>query len=141
MDAAGTWRSACVTRAQTIADGTRMIDLVVEGRAPQLTPGCRADLVVAISGTPAIRTFRCIPAPDGRIRLIVEAADCDGRRFMWSLIEGATVRLSLAGDRQVEAGVSRHRPVPSHTERSTARSANEEPEPGAQPVVANSSVI
>lgn len=96
MAAGPEWRQACVTRAQTIARDLRMIDLAIEGPLPRIRPGSRADIVVAIEGVPAIRSFHCIAAPHGRVRITVGTGDTDGAlRFMWSLVEGATVRMTV----------------------------------------------
>ena len=89
------WRYACVTRAQTIASGMRMIDLAIEGPLPRIAPRSSADFAVAICGVPAIRAFDCIPAPNGRIRVTIGSGDDDGLRFMWSLVEGAVVRMTV----------------------------------------------
>ena len=89
------WRYACVTRAQTIARGMRMIDLAIEGPLPRIAPRSSADFAVAICGVPAIRAFDCIPAPNGRIRVTIGSGDDDGLRFMWSLVEGAVVRMTV----------------------------------------------
>lgn len=94
MAGGATWRYACVTRAQTIAGGVRMIDLAMEGPLPRMAPRSSVDFAVAICGVPAIRAFDCIPAPNGRIRVTVESGDDDGLRFMWSLVEGAVVRMT-----------------------------------------------
>jgi vanillate O-demethylase ferredoxin subunit len=91
------WRRACVTRAQTIARGVRIIDLAVDGRLPRIAPGGFADFMVAQGGAPAVRSFDCIPAPHGRVRITIGTPDHDddGLRFMWSLVEGAAVRMRV----------------------------------------------
>lgn len=106
------WRYACVTRAQTIASGVRMIDLAMEGSLPRIAPRSSVDFAVAICGVPAIRAFDCIPAPNGRIRVTVGSGDDDGLRFMWSLVEGAVVRMTVPKTRlesktSTRAGLSR----------------------------------
>lgn len=97
MGDSGHWRYACVTRAQTVARGMRVIDLAIEGPPPRLGTGSRARFAVAVGGAPAIRTFDCIPAPNGRIRVTVHSPDEgeEGLRFMWSLIEGAIIRMTI----------------------------------------------
>ncbi|MEX0956869.1 MAG: hypothetical protein WDZ83_16860 [Rhizobiaceae bacterium] len=107
------WRYACVTRAQTIASGMRMIDLAMDGPLPRMAPRSITDFAVAICGVPAIRAFDCIPAPNGRIRVTVGSVEDDGLRFMWSLVEGAVVRMTVPKtrferDRAAPPGFSRH---------------------------------
>jgi hypothetical protein len=89
------WRYACVTRAQTIARGTRMIDLAVEGRLHGIPSRSRAHFAVIIGGRQAVRSYDCIAAPNGLVRAVLEAGADDGLRFMWSLVEGAVLRMAL----------------------------------------------
>ncbi len=105
------WRQAVVTRAQTIARGLRMIDLALEGRLPTLSPHSSAEIAVPTGDTAATRTFDCIPAPNGQIRVTVGSGNDEGLRFMWSLVEGAVVRMSVAGTRAAGAtGLERPQP-------------------------------
>jgi hypothetical protein len=114
MAGSSNWRYACVTRAQTVASGMRMIDLAIEGPPPRIAPRSSADFAVAICGVPAIRAFACIPAPNGRIRVTVDSGDDDGLRFMWSLVEGAVVRMTVPKtppERIATAGTGISRPA------------------------------
>jgi len=97
------WRYAVVTRAQTIARGTRMIDLALEGRLPKIAPHSRTDIAIAIGDASVTRTFDCIPAPNGQIRVTVGSGDDKGLRFMWSLVEGAVVRMTVPESRLAHA--------------------------------------
>lgn len=95
------WLQACVTRAQTIADGVRLIEIAVEGRVAPFEPGSHTEVEVWIDGAPAIRSYTCIPAAPGRLRLAVRqhAQSRGGSRFMWSLIEGSPLRVTVPENR------------------------------------------
>ncbi len=91
------WRSACVTATATIAEGVRMVEFAVEGMLPAFEPGSHLEVEVAIAGRPALRSYTCLPAPPGRLRVAVgrHANSRGGSRFMWSLIEGARLRVTV----------------------------------------------
>ncbi|MBO6540299.1 MAG: hypothetical protein JJ969_12995 [Rhizobiaceae bacterium] len=87
-------RLACVTRAQTVADGRRMIDFVLEGGAPHASGALRAQFLGG--GAARIEAFDCIRAPRNQLRIMVAPAANAAERFLWSLIEGAVIEVALA---------------------------------------------
>jgi ferredoxin-NADP reductase len=95
------WRSAIVTATVTIAEGVRMIELAVDGALPPFEPGSHLEVEVQIAGRPAIRSYTCLPAPAGRVRVAVRRHENSrgGSRFMWQLIEGAPVRVTVPVNR------------------------------------------
>lgn len=95
------WRHAVVTRAQTISQGVRLIEFAVEGDLPAFEPGSHTTVEVVIDGGRAKRSYTCIPCDSGRIRVAVKHHDNSrgGSRFMWSLIEGAKLRVTVPDNR------------------------------------------
>lgn len=93
------WRHACVVRAQTIAAGLRMVEFAVEGGLPAFGQGARTRVLAAEPGFAAICSYVCVNVGQGRMRVLVaggsDAGGSGGARFMWSLVEGARVRLTL----------------------------------------------
>ena len=90
-------RLACVTRAQTVADGRRMIDFVLEGGAPRASGALRAQFLGG--GAAHIEAFDCIRAPRNQLRIMVAPAASAAERFLWSLIEGAIIEVALIVER------------------------------------------
>ncbi|MXN67176.1 2Fe-2S iron-sulfur cluster binding domain-containing protein [Stappia sp. GBMRC 2046] len=95
------WRGAVVTRAQSIADGIRLIEFAVEGGLPPFEPGSHVSVEVMIEGAPAIRSYTCVSSDAGHIRLAVKRHENSrgGSRFMWTLVEGARLRITLPENR------------------------------------------
>ncbi|NRG18555.1 oxidoreductase [Rhizobiales bacterium] len=95
------WRNAVVTRAQAIADGIRLIELSVEGGLPPFEPGSHVSVEVMVDGMPAIRSYTCVSSDAGHIRLAVKRHEHSrgGSRFMWTLIEGAKLRVTVPENR------------------------------------------
>lgn len=89
------WRNACVVRAQTIADGLRMVEFAVEGGLAPFGQGARTRIRAVQPGLEAICAHACVYAGEGRMRVLVAGSEGGaGARFMWSLVEGACVRLT-----------------------------------------------
>lgn len=95
------WREGCVVRAQTIATDVRLIEMAVEGALPPFEPGMHTTIQVKIGDVVGIRSYTCLPAPPGRLRMAVKrhANSRGGSSFMWSLIEGAKVRVTVPENR------------------------------------------
>jgi hypothetical protein len=89
------WRNACVVRAQTIAANLRMIEFAVEGGLPAFGQGARTCVRAVEPGIAVICSHVCVHVGEGRMRVLVAGPEGGrGERFMWSLIEGARVRLT-----------------------------------------------
>lgn len=95
------WRDGIVTRTERIAEGVRLIELAVTGEIPPFEPGCHTTIEVDIGGNKAERSYTCIPATHGTIRVAVKSHEKSrgGSRFMWALKEGARVRLTSPENR------------------------------------------
>ena len=91
-----TWRNACVVRAQTIAANLRMIEFAVEGGLSAFGQGARTQVCAAEPGFAAICSHVCVYVGQERMRVLVAGGEGgNGARFMWSLVEGARVRLTV----------------------------------------------
>ncbi len=95
------WRRATVTALEDVADGVRMVDFALEGSLPRFDPGSHTNLRVTINGEPAIRTYTCLPAAPGTLRIAVKlhAQSRGGSRFIWNLQEGDTLEMSVPENR------------------------------------------
>ncbi|MDQ0313698.1 PDR/VanB family oxidoreductase [Amorphus orientalis] len=95
------WRDAKVVRAETIAADIRQIEFDVAGGVPAFQPGSHVTVSVALDHGRAERSYSCLPAPAGRIRIAVKRHEASrgGSRYMWRLAEGDEVRLSLPENR------------------------------------------
>jgi vanillate O-demethylase ferredoxin subunit len=95
------WRSAVVGASEEIASGVRMLDFKVEDDLAAFEPGSHTNIRVMIGDTPALRSYTCIPAPPGHIRLAVRLHDRSrgGSRFMWSLKPGERVEVTVPENR------------------------------------------
>lgn len=90
------WRNACVVRAQTIAANLRMIEFAVEGGLSAFGQGARTRVHAVEPGFAAICSHVCVYVGQGRMRVLVAGSEgVQGARFMWSLVEGARVRLTV----------------------------------------------
>lgn len=102
------WRNACVVRAQTIAGNLRMIEIAVEGGLPAFGQGGRTRVQVNATGITSISSHVCVHVGQDRMRVLVGGRERGiGERFMWSLIEGARVRLTVP-DTSAAAAASAH---------------------------------
>lgn len=95
------WRDARVARAETIAADVRLIEFTIDGGVPALQPGSHVTVAVTVGAARAERCYSCLPCPAGRVRIAVKrhAASRGGSKFMWTLDEGAAVRLALPVNR------------------------------------------
>lgn len=95
------WRDAAVVRARTIAEDVRLIEFAVAGPMPRFAPGSHTTIEVDIGGVKAHRSYTCLPADPGFIRVAVRAHQYSrgGSRYMWSLVEGARTRLAVPENR------------------------------------------
>lgn len=99
------WRNACVVRAQTSADGVRTVEFAVEGPLPAFVPGACTCIQVDLGGAIAVRSYVCLPAGHGHVRVAVrDNGRGGGARYMWTLIEGARVRLTAPAVPRSAAG-------------------------------------
>jgi hypothetical protein len=90
------WRNACVVRAQTVAANLRMIEFAVEGGLPAFRQGARTRVRAGEPDFTAICSHVCVYVGQERMRVLVAGGeDVPGVRFMWSLVEGARVRLTV----------------------------------------------
>src|SRR5690606_9833640 len=87
------WRRACVIRAQTVAADIRLLDLAVEPACPEFGPGALLDVIVEDAGVVSVHRHASMPIGPGLLRISVRRgpAKRHGLRFLWSLVEGATV--------------------------------------------------
>ena len=95
------WRQGVVTRAEAIADDVRLLEFAVEGAVPRFDPGSHCNFRVHLAEGEAIRTYSCLPAAAGHIRVAVKQHEHSrgGSRFMWGLQTGASVALTLPENR------------------------------------------
>ena len=95
------WRRGVVTRAEEIADDVRLLEFAVEGALPRFDPGSHSNFRVSLGGGQAVRTYSCLPAETGHIRVAVKHHEHSrgGSRFMWRLEPGAAVELSVPENR------------------------------------------
>lgn len=95
------WRRGIVTRAETIAADVRLLDFAVDGALPRFDPGSHSNFKVSLGEGQAIRTYSCLPAPAGHIRVAVKQHEHSrgGSRFMWGLEAGTAIELSVPENR------------------------------------------
>ncbi len=89
------WRNACVIHARTIAENLRMIEFAVEGGLDRFGSDARTRVRGIDGAAFAGGSHVCINVGEGRMRVLVGAHDTPATRFMWSLIPGARVRLTV----------------------------------------------
>ncbi len=95
------WRHARIASAETIAGDVRMIEFAVEGNLPRFEPGSHTNIRVRIGEGWATRTYSCLPAQPGHLRVAVKRHlhSRGASNFMWSLVPGATVELTVPENR------------------------------------------
>jgi ferredoxin-NADP reductase len=95
------WRQGVVTLAEQVADDVRLLEFAVEGGLPRFDPGSHSNFKVSLGEGQAIRTYSCLPAPAGHIRVAVKRHDHSrgGSRFMWGLEAGKGIELSVPENR------------------------------------------
>lgn len=95
------WRQARVSAARTIADDVRLVEFAVEGDLPAFEPGSHCEVEVMIGGRPSSRSYTCLPSPAGHLRVAVRRHENSrgGSRFMWTLAEGAPIRVTVPANR------------------------------------------
>lgn len=95
------WRPAEVAAVEHIAADVAMIEFRVEGPLPRFEPGSHLNIRVAIGGDRTTRTYTCLPARPGHLRVAVKrhANSRGGSAFMWSLAPGAAVELTVPENR------------------------------------------
>lgn len=72
-----------------------MIDFVIDGGFYDVGMSLRAEIATAVRPFLRSRTFECLPAPRGQFRITVEDDAGEDRRFLWALVEGAALHVSL----------------------------------------------
>lgn len=111
------WRRACVVRAQTVAADIRLLDLAVEPAGPELGPGALLDVIVEDAGVVSIHRHASMPIGPGLLRISVRRGPGTrhGLRFLWSLVEGATMRFCSRPSTAplVDAGIRERRSSPA----------------------------
>ena len=95
------WRQAVVSHAEQIADEVKLLEFAVEGNVPRFDPGSHSNFRVSLGSGEAIRTYSCLPAAPGHIRIAVKRHDNSrgGSRFMWTLEPGKTIALTIPENR------------------------------------------
>jgi len=95
------WRRGIVTSATLIADDVKLLDFAVDGPTPRFDPGSHSNFKVALANGEAIRTYSCLPAAPGHIRIAVKQHQHSrgGSRFMWTLAPGAGIALTMPENR------------------------------------------
>jgi ferredoxin-NADP reductase len=95
------WVAATVTETKLLADDVRMIEFAWRGATPRFEPGSHTNVRVRIGDAAATRTYTCLPAPAGRVRVAVKrhAHSRGGSRFMWGLEPGAELEITLPENR------------------------------------------
>ena len=95
------WRHARVASVETIAGDVRMIEFAVEGSLPRFEPGSHTNIRVCIGEGWTTRTYTCLPAQPGYLRVAVKRHlhSRGGLNFMWSLVPGATAELTVPENR------------------------------------------
>lgn len=73
-----------------------MIDFVLDGSFYDVGTKLRAQIAKATGVSLCSRAFECLPAPRNQFRIMVADAGGEDLRFLWALVEGATLRVSLA---------------------------------------------
>lgn len=95
------WRDGVVESTEQIADDVRLLDIAVDGAVPRFDPGSHSNFRVSLGAGTAIRTYSCLPASPGHIRVAVKrhAHSRGGSRYMWTLRAGDAVALTLPENR------------------------------------------
>ena len=95
------WRTARIEAVEQIAGDIRMMEFSVGGPLPRFEPGSHINIRVQIGKDRTTRTYTCLPAGTGRLRVAVKrhAHSRGGSRFMWSLAPGAAVELTVPENR------------------------------------------
>lgn len=95
------WRQAEVAHVELEADDVRVIEFAVDGTLPRFEPGSHTNVRVAIGDERTTRTYTCLPAGPGRLRVAVKrhANSRGGSNFMWRLEPGAAVELTVPENR------------------------------------------
>lgn len=95
------WRRGVVTSAEQISDDVRSLEFAVEGPLPRFDPGSHSNFRVSLGDGEAIRTYSCLPAAPGHLRVAVKQHDNSrgGSRFMWGLNPGDALSLTVPENR------------------------------------------
>lgn len=97
------WTDASVASTEVVADGIRRIEFAVARDLPPFEPGSHLNVEVYVRGRPDLRSYSCLPSATAERRLCVAVKRHEdsrgGSRYMWSLTEGARIRLSLPENR------------------------------------------
>lgn len=95
------WRGATVEHIRDVAMDIREFEISVAGGVPAFDPGSHICIEVIIGDQPAIRSYSCVPGRAGRLTIAVKnhPNSRGGSRWMWSLVEGAHVRVTLPENR------------------------------------------
>lgn len=95
------WITAQVVEVRQVADDVRQIELTTKAPLPRFEPGSHTNVRVEIASAGATRTYTCLPAPAGRIRIAVKRHEHSrgGSRFMWTLEQGMPLGVTLPENR------------------------------------------
>ena len=95
------WRQAEVAAVRLIGGDTSLIEFAVEGALPRFDPGAHLNVRVQIGGGWTTRSYTCLPARPGHLKVAVKrhAHSRGGSNFMWALVAGAVVELTVPENR------------------------------------------
>ncbi|HEY9013310.1 MAG TPA: PDR/VanB family oxidoreductase [Devosia sp.] len=95
------WMTGELSETRLVADDTRLFEFAPHGAVPRFDAGSHTNLRVRIGGGTATRSYTCLPAPPGRIRIAVKrhAHSRGGSRFMWGLAPGDLVEITAPENR------------------------------------------
>lgn len=94
------WRAATVVSVEERGP-VRIIECAPEGAVGAFDPGSHTNFEVRLADGIGTRSYSCLPAPRGRIRVGVRthAQSRGGSAFMWTLKQGDRVRMSMPENR------------------------------------------
>lgn len=95
------WMQAEVVDTRRVTEEARLIEFAVSGHVPRFEPGSHTNVRVRIGEGMATRSYTCLPAPPGRIRIAVKrhANSRGGSRFMWGLAAGTPIEITAPENR------------------------------------------
>lgn len=95
------WRTARIETVEQIAGDVRLIEFAAEGPLPRFEPGSHLNIRVRVGEDWTTRTYTCLPAGPGRLRVAVKrhTHGRGGSRFIWGLAPGAAVELTVPENR------------------------------------------
>lgn len=99
------WRNAVVTAALPAATDIRVLEFALEhpedGSSFRFEPGSHTNIALPLPGGRVIRSYSCLPAAPGRIRIGVKKhhKSRGGSDFLWTVQPGAKLRMTAPENR------------------------------------------